>query len=199
MNRVKWEHKNLTAYLNMSHIDVTRMSKLIFNQILDCINMGSSARIVEELAHLESFGKSDTKPEDPFRGEQIKGLWKKHIFDTSIKSISKNLLNHWKLNNSQSKKFIQMSLNVSKTYSKDGFLPGADRLSDTKNLANDLAVEFTNGLNERQLKNQYTGEWIVFAKHKNKNYYLTLANHDESNEAIIKKVQMCKTDFPFLF
>ena len=38
-----------------------------------------------------------------------------------------------------------------------------------------------------------SGEWIVFQKYNEKNYYLTLAAHDEGDENIFKREMMLMT------
>lgn len=45
---------------------------------------------------------------------------------------------------------------------------------------------YENRCNRRKL----TGEWIVFRNFNNKNYYLTMAFHNESNETIFEKVKL---------
>jgi predicted transcriptional regulator len=45
-----------------------------------------------------------------------------------------------------------------------------------------------------------TGEWIVFAKHEGRNYYLTLATHDKTtHEHERQQIEnICYREFPFL-
>ena len=51
---------------------------------------------------------------------------------------------------------------------------------------------------ERAAAGILTGEWIVYARHEGKNYYLTLATHSEPDEKILKRIALCRDDFPFL-
>jgi hypothetical protein len=41
---------------------------------------------------------------------------------------------------------------------------------------------------KRAKKKRVSGEWIVFQEHNGKNYYLTLAAHDEGDENIYSRV-----------
>jgi hypothetical protein len=65
---------------------------------------------------------------------------------------------------------------------------------------NHIATGFSFGaLKERAMGQKLTGEWIVFQQYKEKNYYLTLAAHDEGDNNIYKRVCDCyELDYPFL-
>ncbi len=43
-----------------------------------------------------------------------------------------------------------------------------------------------------------TGEWIVFAKHNGKNFYLTLGVHQEDNASVALRIWQCGWEFPFV-
>jgi hypothetical protein len=46
---------------------------------------------------------------------------------------------------------------------------------------------------------ELTGEWIVFAQHQGKNYYLTLAEHDTGDVIVRSQIDaLCFKEFPFL-
>jgi hypothetical protein len=52
---------------------------------------------------------------------------------------------------------------------------------------------------DRARAQELTGEWIVFAKHEGKNYYLCLAGHDEGDDHIFARISDgCAYEFPFL-
>lgn len=56
-------------------------------------------------------------------------------------------------------------------------------------------------LNEMGKDNNMTGEWIVFAKHNEINYYLCLAVHNENgknDETIYSFLKPCIAEFPEL-
>jgi hypothetical protein len=48
------------------------------------------------------------------------------------------------------------------------------------------------------VRSRLTGQWIVFAKDSGRNFYLTLALHDETAEAIARRIHGCAFDFPFV-
>lgn len=62
-----------------------------------------------------------------------------------------------------------------------------------------MAYEYTvTSYEERVAENSLTGEWIVYAQHEGKNHYLTLATHKEPDEEVLKRIALCRDDFPFL-
>jgi hypothetical protein len=47
--------------------------------------------------------------------------------------------------------------------------------------------------------NKLTGEWMVFAKHNQKNYYLCCNTHNAGDQMIFDRIEShCPRDFPFL-
>jgi hypothetical protein len=62
-------------------------------------------------------------------------------------------------------------------------------------VANDVGQIYA----KRSRAQKLTGEWIVFAKHEGKNYYLTLAAHGEGDDHIFARIRDgCVSEFPFL-
>jgi hypothetical protein len=54
------------------------------------------------------------------------------------------------------------------------------------------------GYRERSQSGEITGEWIIFARQNDVNYYLTLGSHTEGDEAIRQRVLDCCAEFPNL-
>ena len=53
---------------------------------------------------------------------------------------------------------------------------------------------------ERSRDQRLTGEWIVYARHEGRNYYLCLARHDEEDATIFDRIKNgCVDEFPFLY
>jgi hypothetical protein len=61
----------------------------------------------------------------------------------------------------------------------------------------DAALSHRSG-NIGRKRSRLTGEWIVFAKTDRPNIYLTLAGHDETNEAVFSRCSMALKEFPEL-
>ena len=69
--------------------------------------------------------------------------------------------------------------------------------------ANEIAKNIAHGVTglylDRSNRQRLTGKWIIFAEHDGKNYYLCLAEHDEGNDVIAKRIKSgCREEFPFL-
>ena len=72
-------------------------------------------------------------------------------------------------------------------------LPQADA---EKELLKEIAYgELMEGIEGPQGK---TGEWLIYAKHDEINYYLTIAYHTEGDSNILKKIEPCLEEFQFL-
>lgn len=57
----------------------------------------------------------------------------------------------------------------------------------------------TNAFESRAGLSKLTGEWIVFAKHNNENYYLALGEHESNDEYLFKTISStCIPQFDFL-
>ncbi|BAZ29822.1 hypothetical protein NIES4074_22690 [Cylindrospermum sp. NIES-4074] len=167
-------------------------SKLLINQLqfLD-EQKGTSELILKEIEILE--GKipdlSSTKNQTQFKNLPLKGLWHKHFFMPDF--IVKNLCLHLGINRRNS--------NVSSIID-EVFDSGKSDLI-TEDMLMDLVYRVTEEtMEERADQQKVTGEWIIYAKYEGKNYYLTLALHDEDDHVIHTRIiGNCKPEFPFLF
>lgn len=141
--------------------------------------------IVEEVKALEGLpSRIRTKPASEFRKEPLKGLWHKHFF--CARFIAHNIRNQ--LSGEQLKAVIDEVFNPAKS-------PVV-----TAQLINELSHRVVSETFEaREADGKLTGEWIVFAKHNGKNYYLTMATHNAGDEAIYEQIKsVCFPQFPFL-
>jgi hypothetical protein len=129
----------------------------------------------------EVFG---TKPPTQFQHPPLKGLWHKHFFDAHF--IPHNLANHWAGN--RLKNLVEEVLDPKKSS------------IITKEMISELNERLVEGaIEEREAAHKLTGEWIVYAEHEGRNYYLCLARHNEGDEAIFSRIsQLCYLEFPFL-
>ena len=173
-----------------SHLDpkmVTgRYSRGLVNEFVQYVEKRTANifPILDEFAVLEctpNSRKTNTKPAAPFKGAILAGLWHKHYSQASF--IPKNLQNHWKAND-----FVERIKLILKN---EEFL--------TKQKAGEIAHAFVlDGYRERNQSHEITGEWIVFARQDEVNYYLTLGTHLEGDEAIWRRVAACSGEFPEL-
>lgn len=152
----------------------------------------NSFSITDVIQELEGVGRGCKQRVEQFKYSPLQGFYKAHFFDA--KFLVRNLINHWGLEFEDSPKFNSLCARVmaeeENAPSKFGW-PGR------------LAHEMTmGGYEERAKKNKRTGEWIIFAKHNNQNYYLCLGRHSKSKEEDqvlyeFLKV-LCEREYPFL-
>jgi hypothetical protein len=180
--------------LGLDHIVPGRYSTLLLVQLYGHTHMRtlSHFRVTDEIKALETcqFSRgSITKEATPFNGVHLKGLWHKHFQVGGLSAMALNL---------------RLGL---KTYG----LPAIDNReglncasSDDRPLTDDevpLAVHdaVMGNWMRRASDKKMTGEWLVFARHGGKNYYLCIAGHKTGDENVRAQIDsMCLTEFPFL-
>ena len=139
--------------------------------------------IFDEIGALEgakTARPSQTKPADQFTGRWLKGLWHKHYSQAHF--MVANLRNHCKPG--RLRRLVMDSF---------GGRPFFDEQA-----VRDLSKGFVHdGYMERSAKGELTGEWVVFAKQDDVNYYLTLGVHGD-DEAIWRRCSACTAEFPEL-
>ncbi|WP_421194991.1 hypothetical protein [Aeromonas enteropelogenes] len=134
----------------------------------------------------EESGKKllGTKKSTLFKKEPLKGLWHKHYY--SARFIGMNLANE--MANGKLERIVNdiFEPHMGKPAKKEMF----------EELAKRVVID---SLDTRSKKQKITGEWIVFAKYQEKNYYLCMATHDNGDLAIRHKIDLiCRKEFPFL-
>ena len=177
-------------YAGFHDLDIGNFSTIFLGQIFNFhfSRSVSTFSILDEINHLEGKGRaSHTAKENQYKHDPLKGLWKKHFTDARF--ISKNIDNHFGLSKGGNKKLDQVINRVCSNHTET-----------TEAFADELSYELTiNAYQSRVDKNRMTGEWIVFQKYEGKNYYLTLASHQEEDNEIYKRVCMTyDMNFPFL-
>lgn len=169
-----------------------RVSSLLVRQLQDELlnNELNPARVVQEISALEAGSASSLKPPIQNKYPPLKGLWHKHYAEPGIRSLAlnvkKGLTTYGIPYFSQKMRESQISGEVQYVSVKD--IPA---------IANDIV---SGNLSRLAAKSARCGEWLVFAKHQGKNYYLSLATHDkETHESIRRDIdQVCCQEFEFL-
>lgn len=99
--------------------------------------------------------------------------------------------------------FLSLELHTKKAKSLEDIVSKVTQSNklDKKEKIRDLVSLIVEGSYEKRASQQkLTGEWIIYAKYQSKNYYLTLAQHDEGDDVIHQRIiEGCQADFPFLF
>ncbi len=169
--------------INFLGLNTSNISQYLLAQLYvlnDYMNFDIT-NIVNQIKSLESNKKSSTKKETQFNRKPLKGLWHKHFFDAQY--ILKNIGAEFGLNYDGNKK-------LDKLLSKNDF----NKFDDTMNkkIIYEIVDDVFLG---RQKNRELTGEWIIFAKGKGSNYYLTLARHEEDDSIIYNRIINNITEF----
>ena len=154
------------------------ISRVLFEQLLNLPDTGFRMTfqcITEEIHNIEFNLPTETKSEDTFRNPILKHLYHKHFFIPMI-NLAKNVSNCI-----QSKKFENIvqahSHDLEKNYSDEKL----------RQYCSDISQEVI----DSSLKTK-TGDWLIYTKYNNKNYYLCIYPHPEGNSEDYKIKELCQ-------
>jgi hypothetical protein len=166
---------------------------------------GDFFEVLKELDFMEKFlerpGKrrvSSTKPATKFGKPPLDRFWHKHF--SSARHIVHNIGATWGINRggAGNQALDVMIRRVTENY-------GADPAMLPKVFSYHFVVDgfvARAQCRNRQKEGRLTGDWIIFAKHADENYYLALASHadgDQPDRLYAELVQSCAAEYPFLF
>lgn len=182
------ESEQLQAFKDMYvHGDlVSRMSDLLlFDMYVLDMEFGVSPHdVLKSIKNLEEGEPhSGIKPATMFRKPPLKGLWHKHYFSAQF--------------------LVQ---NISLALGKDGLEKLIAEVFDpskpviTEEMIEEVARRATTEqVEKRDADGEITGEWVIFAKHNGKNYYLALNTHGAGDQFIYDRImEHCPKNFPDL-
>ena len=138
--------------------------------------------VLREIKNLESGEpEQQTKSASQFSRKPLKDLWHKHFFSAHF--VPDNILNA--LKEDVLEKLIKEVRSSNKSHN--------EMISELSHRVVHEPIE------NRADNNKLTGEWIVFAKHNQKNYYLCCNTHNAGDHMIFDRIKNnCLRDFPFL-
>ena len=161
-----------------------RYSYLFVQKLIELMHKGEGvSRVVREIKCLEGFSTSTMKAETKVNRGLIKGLRHKHYLPSGIDSFSKNL--EMQLNKCSNQIRVDYQ-----TILKSKVLTDLEKADQIARLA---VSKYSERSDERKL----TGEWIIFHKYQDKNYYLDISCHKDSEETIAANLKKnCLIEFP---
>lgn len=170
--------------LQFHSLEMSRFSGLFISQIkhLHEDRIICTYQIMDEIKWMENGScTSYSKKAEKFKHPPLAGLWKKHFPSPYYILRNINIQNKFDLFSEAMDLYVESEIAKGKTI---------DEISHA------LTVE---SFMKRAKSKKNTGEWIIFAKFEEKNYYLTLAAHSESDYSIFERIsRYCKIDFPFI-
>ncbi len=158
--------------------------------IMDKMGYIPSCYVMDEINFLEGKGKKTaTKPATRFTKPPLEGLWHKHFFVSHF--LVRNLCNYLGVEQGHQKNLKRIIHEV---------LGRSDSEYFTEEMSAEIAHRVSiEAFQERAGEDRLTGEWIIFGKQDGKNYYLSVATHDEGDDVIFSRIQQyCMPQFSFL-
>jgi len=165
-----------------------RMAELLWLDMyaLNAVFGVSPQDILSAIGEMEPGGQqsSGVKPATQFRNMPLKGLWHKHFFSPHF--LPQNIL--LGLGKTGIEKLTKEVLDPTKS------------ATITREMLAELAHRVVHEPLEARLADQkLTGEWVVYLRHEEKNYYLCCNTHAAGDQFIYERImENCVRDFPDL-
>ena len=145
--------------------------------------------ISEEIRWLEGLSSSTrTKRPSKFKGGKLTGFWHSHFFNGDPHQQATNYL-----------KILDRE-GVAERIIKEIMNEYPDPMVSARKIAKRFVQKQFEDMNRAK---SFTGDWIIYAKHNNENYYLMICAHPEKGEdtdPIYENIKdNCRSQFPFLF
>jgi hypothetical protein len=148
------------------------------------------AKVLHEIESLEGIrGESSLKPASQFKHPPLKGLWHKHYLQDGLPTMAINLR---KGIGKHGLPWLEQQVAEAQASGEEKFLTE----QDCARIAHDAVIGNWERLVE---ESALTGEWIIFAKHQEKNYYLCLGQHNSGDDLLRSQIDsVCLQEYPFL-
>lgn len=127
--------------------------------------------------------RCSTKAPEQYGRQPLKGLWKAHVPFQDRSTIMKNLSNE--INQSWMDRWFKKLIEPNDTHP----------LSEEQ-CGRIASLVVVTALKKRSSRAAMTGHWLVFSRVEDKNYYLTLASHEETDETIFARAKAAANFYP---
>lgn len=136
-------------------------------------------KVIRQINVLEGISVNyGLKAPTKFNGRLLRELWHQHYLETGIAGVAKNLkraMDRYGL------PYIYQKVAEAEASGEERFFT----IEDAMQIAHDAVI-----VNRKRLiqDEALIGEWIIFAKYDNQNYYLCIAKHNTGDAAIRKLI-----------
>lgn len=169
-----------------------RYSALLLSQLFTAYHKHTfdPLKVVWQIRSLEGQTiHTGLKPATQFNHPPLQGLWHQHFLIDGISSMALNLhrgINKFGL------PWLEQEVAAITASGEDRYLTEAD----IKQIVHDAVISNFERLNEAKA---LTGEWLIFAKYENQNYYLAIGAHKSGDEFLRSQIDLvAQTQYPFL-
>ncbi|APO97415.1 hypothetical protein [Xanthomonas vesicatoria] len=183
---------SFSAAIGLESVVPGRYSVLLLLQLFGAAKSGmlNPAKVVSQIRILEGVAAANgLKAATQFKRPPLEGLWHQHYLEDGLPNLAINL----------KKGMCRLGIPSFEKKIADAEASREERYvteADIAEIAYDVVVS-----NFERLKDDesLTGEWIIFAKHNEKNYYLILGKHNSGDELLRSQIDaFCLAEFPFL-
>ncbi|MCP2089332.1 UNVERIFIED_ORG: hypothetical protein J2Y81_005419 [Paraburkholderia sediminicola] len=185
----------LQSFIQMVGLDRVAPDRYSFILVLHLFGGWKSGfqgpeKIIREIEALEAGVSTGLKPPVQNKYPPLKGLWHKHYLQDGLPSLAMNVQLAMK---KYGMPFFEQKIREAEEAGEERYITADDIVA----LANDVVH---GNLARRREDEAMTGEWLVFAKHEGRNYYLAVTTHDSSAHPQIRQQidTICCHEFPFL-
>lgn len=178
--------------IGLESVVAGRYSFLLLLELFGATQSGmlNPAKVVSQIRVLEGVEAArGLKAATLFKHPPLQGLWHQHYLEDGLPSVARNI----------QKGIGKFGLPYVKQKIADAKASGEERYFTEADVAQ-IAYDAVMSNWERLINSEaLTGEWLVFAKHEGKNYYLSLGKHNSGDDLLRSQIDaVCLQEFPFL-
>ena len=177
------ELANFASFIGLDTVTPNRYSILLVLGLFGAFKSGhlNPAKVIHEIKALEGIGtSSQLKPATLFKRPPLKGLWHKHYLEDGLSATAKNIERG--LDRYGGPLFIER-IRKAQEAGKERYVS----IEDCKLLADDVTQgNWIRLANSKKL----TGQWIIYAKHEGRNYYLCLGMHNSDDHNLRNQIDI---------
>jgi hypothetical protein len=187
------EFEHFTSMCGLDQLVPGRYSRLLLLSLYGGLKAGTvdPNQVIYEIAALEGLGPvSKTKPPVQNKYPPLKGLWHKHYRESGLPSLGMNVkkgLGRYGI------PFFEKKMREAEEAGEVRHV----KLADLDAIVADMVPGNLQRLADDQAM---TGEWLIYACYRSKNYYLCVGTHHKETHPQLRQLIdcMCCEDFPFL-
>lgn len=178
--------------IGLESIAAGRYSFLLLLELFGSARSGmlNPAKIVSQIRFLEGIeAANQLKAATLFKHPPLQGLWHQHYLEDGLQSVAHNIQKGIK---QFGLPWFAQKIADAKASGEEKYVTGAD----VAQIAHDAVVSNWQRLADNEA---LTGEWLIFAKHQGRNYYLILGKHNSGDDLLRSQIDaVCLQEFPFL-
>lgn len=178
--------------IGLESVVAGRYSFLLLLELFGAARSGmlNPAKVVSQIRVLEGVEAArGLKAATLFKYPPLQGLWHQHYLEDGLPSMARNIQ---KGVNKFGLPWFEQKIADAKASGEEKYV----READVALIAHDAVVSNW----QRLINNEVlTGEWLIFAKHEGRNYYLCLGKHNSGDDLLRSRIDaVCLQEFSFL-